>query len=443
MPNKKPAITLDEKNLRLHPEASKKFIRDSLKEVGAGRSILLDADDKVIAGNGVYEQAEALGLNVRVVETDAKTLIAVKRKDLKGRKAVRAALLDNRSQELSAWDTGALSTIMRNDSELLFGIFEAERATAEKLAQDDQIRGQDAPQQGRDPIKYLDELQARWKPATGHLYIIPSGTVPHGNHYIFCGDSLKFDLVKQTKRPVQGIFTSPPYAEQRAKRYGGIQTDKYVEWWGGVQANVRGWLDKGASFFVNIKPHCEGGQRVLYVNDLVSAMVREWGWNFVEEYCWRKNKMPGLDKFRFRNAFEPVFQFSADGHPNIYHHQVATIGKASIFKDTQTDVKFDGSSIFDDRVADIQGEILPDNVIEAWGAKGIHPATFPESLVKFFVNAFSKPGEVWCDPFAGSGTTMVTCEKEGRLSVGIERDPRYVALMLENLSELGLTPKLV
>lgn len=440
---KKTNIHLDENNLRLHPESSKKFIRESLKEVGAGRSILLDADDKVIAGNGVYEQAVAAGMNVRVVETDADTLIAVKRSDLKGRKAVRAALLDNRSQELSAWDTGGLSTIMRNDAELLKGIFENESTIVAGLALDDQIRGQGEPETGRDPIKYLDELEKRWKPANGHLYIIPSGTVPGGSHYIFCGECQEFDLEKSLGFKVAGIFTSPPYAEQRAKRYGGIQTSKYVKWWGGVQASIRQWMDTGSSFFVNIKPHCETGQRVLYVNDLVNSMVREWGWQYIEEYCWRKNKMPGLDKFRFRNAFEPVYQFNLDGHPHIYHHQVATIGESSVFKDTQAEVKFDGSSIFDGNIEGIQGEILPNNVIDAWGAKGIHPATFPESLVKFFVDAFSRPGEYWADPFAGSGTVMVTCEKEGRLSVGVERDPRYVALMLENLSELGLQPKLV
>jgi site-specific DNA-methyltransferase (adenine-specific) len=428
-------IKPDTQNYRLHPEASKNLIRKSLKEVGAGRSILLDKDNNILAGNGVYEQAQALGLKIKIVTTDENTLVAVRRPDLTGRKATRAALYDNRTQELSAWDTGTLSTLGRNDAAMLEGIFEAEKA---------QITALDAQTEPtvalRDPEAILDALETKWKPKQGDLFVIPSGTVPGQNHYVYCGDCREFDLAARLGVKVNGVFTSPPYAEQRAKRYGGIQTEKYVEWWKDVQESVREWLECGGSFFVNIKPHCETGQRVLYVNDLVSAMVREWGWNFVEEYCWRKHKMPGLDKFRFRNAFEPIYQFSLDGRPNIYHHQVATIGTSSIFKDTQADVKFDGSSIFDGNIEGIQGEVLPDNVIEAWGAKGIHAATFPEKLVNFFVQAFSKPGEYWADPFAGSGTVLVSCEKLGRLGVGVELLPRYTALILENMSELGLMP---
>lgn len=75
-------IKFDPRNYRVHGDKNKRLIRKSLEECGAGRSILLDKDDVIIAGNGVYEQAQGLGLKVRIIESDGSELIAIKRKDL-------------------------------------------------------------------------------------------------------------------------------------------------------------------------------------------------------------------------------------------------------------------------------------------------------------------------------------------------------------------------
>jgi DNA modification methylase len=50
------------------------------------------------------------------------------------------------------------------------------------------------------------------------------------------------------------------------------------------------------------------------------------------------------------------------------------------------------------------------------------------------------PGFVVLDPFLGSGTTLVACENLGRKGRGIEIAPQYVAVILERLAGLGLTP---
>lgn len=74
----------DPRNARRHPDANKAVIRQSLEEVGAFRSIAVDGDGVIRAGNGVFEQAQALGLKVRVVDAAPDELIAVKRADLRG-----------------------------------------------------------------------------------------------------------------------------------------------------------------------------------------------------------------------------------------------------------------------------------------------------------------------------------------------------------------------
>jgi len=47
-------------------------------------------------------------------------------------------------------------------------------------------------------------------------------------------------------------------------------------------------LADDGSYFLNIKPHADDGERSLYVMDLVIAHKRQWGWRFVDELCWRK-----------------------------------------------------------------------------------------------------------------------------------------------------------
>lgn len=91
-------ITKDDMNLNRGTEEGGEMIKKSISELGLGRSILLDKNNRVISGNKTLDAAIALGvLKVRVVDTDGSQLVAVKRKDLdldtqKGREA---ALADN------------------------------------------------------------------------------------------------------------------------------------------------------------------------------------------------------------------------------------------------------------------------------------------------------------------------------------------------------------
>ena len=48
-------IKFDLRNYRKHSDKNKALIKKSLKELGAGRSVVIDADDTLVAGNGVYE----------------------------------------------------------------------------------------------------------------------------------------------------------------------------------------------------------------------------------------------------------------------------------------------------------------------------------------------------------------------------------------------------
>lgn len=103
-------LKFDKRNYRKHSEKNKKLIRKSLEECGTGRSIIVDNNDEIIAGNGVYEQAKAMNIPVKVIETDGTELIAVKRTDLKTSddKRTKLAILDNSTADSSEMDYALL-----------------------------------------------------------------------------------------------------------------------------------------------------------------------------------------------------------------------------------------------------------------------------------------------------------------------------------------------
>lgn len=102
----------DDKNFNKGTEFGDHLMDDSLRKFGLGRSILLDKNDRIIAGNKTTEKAAELGFeNVLVVETDGNTLVAVKRKDidLDSAKGREFALADNATSKANlSFDTGLI-----------------------------------------------------------------------------------------------------------------------------------------------------------------------------------------------------------------------------------------------------------------------------------------------------------------------------------------------
>ena len=121
---KAPEIKFDPRNYRKHSEQNKKVIKKSLKELGAGRSVVIDADDTLVAGNGVYEQAQKLKMPVRVVETDGSELVVVKRTDIHpdDEKRRKLALADNSASDLSEWNDDLLRADWAQDALEDFGV---------------------------------------------------------------------------------------------------------------------------------------------------------------------------------------------------------------------------------------------------------------------------------------------------------------------------------
>jgi hypothetical protein len=106
------------------------------------------------------------------------------------------------------------------------------------------------------------------------------------------------------------IITSPPYADNRKKSYGGVPIEHYVEWFLPISEQLKRVLKPEGSFILNIKERAISGERQTYVLELILEMKKQ-GWLWIEEYMWcKKNCYPGKWPNRFRDAWERCLHFT-------------------------------------------------------------------------------------------------------------------------------------
>jgi hypothetical protein len=171
-------LVLDGNNANKGTKRGRALLEKSLESYGAGRSVVVDRKNRVIAGNKTVEAARAAGMqSITVVETDGSSLVAVQRGDLdlkKDKKARELAIADNRVSEIDLeWNPEVLASLavdleqFWNENELnalLKGFRTTELSAPEPK------------------IDQAAELQKKWKTKQGQIWRI-------GNHRLMCGDS--------------------------------------------------------------------------------------------------------------------------------------------------------------------------------------------------------------------------------------------------------------
>lgn len=113
----------DEHNYRKHSDTNKARIKKSIDEAGLGRSVVIDADGVLVAGNGVQSVINK-DTPVRVVETDGTELVVVKRTDLHTGDPRRKtlALADNATADDVEWDFDAIAEDWTEDKAGEWGV---------------------------------------------------------------------------------------------------------------------------------------------------------------------------------------------------------------------------------------------------------------------------------------------------------------------------------
>lgn len=235
---------------------------------------------------------------------------------------------------------------------------------------------------------------------------------------------------------VDVVVTSPPYAEQRKRSYGGVPANEYVSWFLPIADELFRILKPTGTFILNIKENVTRGERNTYVLELILGL-RERGWLWTEEFIWhKKNSFPGKWPNRFRDSWERLLQFNKSRKFVMYQEAVMVPmgdwAKSRLNKLSKTDLIRDESKVgsgFGKNIANWVGRelVYPTNVLHLATecSNRSHSAVFPRALPEWFIKLFSQEGDLVLDPFMGSGTTLLAAKELNRKYLGIEINPDY------------------
>lgn len=374
------AIKFDSRNYRKHSDKNKDLINKSLKECGAGRSIVIDNEDNIIAGNGIFEQSQKLGLKTRIVETDGSELVVVKRTDLatNDEKRKQLAVMDNSTSDSSEFDIDLLESDF--DIETL-----NEWGLDVELKDDKEIIEDEVP----------EIVETRCK--RGDVWKL-------GEHRLMCGDST---IISDVEKLMDGeladlLLTDPPYNvayEGKTKDRLKIQNDQMGD------SNFREFLRDAFTCADSVmKPGA-----VFYIWHADSegynfrGACKDAGWTVRQCIIWNKNTMVmGRQDYQWKH--EPCLYGWKDGASHLW---------ASDRRQT-TVVDFDKPL-----------------------RNGEHPTMKPVGLFDYQIKNNTKGADIVLDLFGGSGTTIIACEQNGRKGRVMELDEKYCDVIItrwENLT---------
>ena len=405
-------LTPDPRNARRHNPRNVGMLEKALGEVGAARSIVIDENGVVLAGNATIEAAGRAGIErVQVVDADGETIIAVRRTGLTAAQKTRLALYDNRTAELADWDADVIADLMANERAMLDGLFEND-----ELAELIDDLGEPEMADAEPQIDRAAELNKKWQVQAGDLWRV-------GDHRLLCGDSTKREDVERLMggEKAQLCFTSPPY-------------------WVGKSYETQTSLQEIKKFVVNIaEALCSGmnrdGGRIVINTSTASATainpkastetlfalawwqdaLRDRDWLMRHCRLWVKRGQLAAPRVAARSdVIDQHWETVATFLPTFYCPEGLRRGQEKI------GMKWAQQGVWDD----IHGQA---NMAE-------HGAAFPLELPMRYMKLYSINAEIVLEPFMGTGTTMVACENLKRKCRGIEISPDYCAVILERMA---------
>ena len=357
-------LRFDDKNFNKHTEFGMSLLEKSLRENGAGRSILLDKDNNIIAGNGVIEAAGNIGLEkVKVVETTGDEIVAVKRTDisLKSKKGREMALADNATATVDLdWDDEAIKSEFTEEETKGWGV---------------DLDWQEETEVTEDEAPEVNESE----PADS----VVGGVYQLGRHRLMCGDSTDAGSVAilMDGQKADMVFTDPPYGNGDSGKYGRGQL--------GVRTILGDESLDAFNGFMDIIPT----NKIIY---FLQWRTLAESIEVAEAKGLKINTVAVWDK---KNA-------GLNGAGGISEQW-----EAIVFAGNIKYRKF-GGNVFSVSREQHKREDSP------------HPHQKPIKLLAELFD-FVDGCNAILDPFGGSGSTLIACEQLGRKCYMMELDPKY------------------
>ena len=376
----------DHKNARRRTDRSASLIAESLKRYGAARSIVIDEDGRILAGNGTVEGAKKAGIDkLRIIEAEGDELIAVRRAGLSEDQKVGLALADNRSSDLSEWDHDMLRQLSEEHD--LTPWFEDDELLAEVL---DTVEGNtdpdDVPEPPEEPVTKL-----------GDLWIL-------GDHRLLCGDSTDVLTVERLMngQKAQTFFTDPPYGDN----VGGLSPKAAHE-----REPGKG-LVKRVSFIANDK-------EIDWLENVFNIVP-----TFLEE---NNTKMVFFKWDRFEQIKSMAFAFGEPSALCVWDR----VRKASAFFrfQPQHELCLHWGNQSDKKESAALSNVW--RVPKELELKDLHPTVKPIDIIEPALRVTTDKGKIVLDLFGGSGSTLIAAERSHRHARLMELDPAYCDVIVK------------
>ncbi len=379
-------LTPDNINANRGTPRGSAMLEKSLREYGAGRSVLVDKAGRIIAGNKTIEAAGSIGLEDAVmVETDGTRVVIVKRTDLdldspQGR---GLAIADNRVAEVGLdWDLEALEKIGEElDLNQFWFDDELPEIDFSSIDEDDEPTG-DA-----DAVPEVEDVPTSKR---GDLWIL-------GEHRVLCGDSTSADDVARLMNGelAEMTFTDPPYGVN----YTGGHFHR------GMIVRKREKLanDTSEQIYTDVIPvianFCDGPVYTWFADTKPLALyeaVNKIG-TIHALIIWHKTNA----KYAAMNA-----QYKKRHESCLY------------WKPKKSTLRWCGAS-----TENTLWEIKRDY------ANTFHPTQKPIDLARRAISNHN--AESVLDLFLGSGSTLIAAEETGLKCYGMEISPQYVDVIIK------------
>lgn len=384
----------DPDNPRKHGRPQIEAIAKSIEAFGFNAPILVDKNNKIVAGHGRYEAAKLLSIDkVPVILLDHLT-----------ETQARAYLLaDNKLSDRSTWDDNKLAIQLKELSDLVLD-FDIEAIGFEPPEIDLRIQSLDSALEDAD-----DRFELPSGPVvsrTGDLWLL-------GSHRLYCGNALdvsSYDALSNGEKAAAAITDAPYNVRINGHVSGkGRTTHREFAMASGEMSEAE-FADFLHQTFQRIIAYCRDGALIYSFMDWrhmaeILAAGRAANLDLLNLCVWAKTN-GGMGSL-YRSAHELVFLFKSGHDPHTNNIQLGRFGR------NRRNVWYaPGANSFARNSPKRQSES--------------HPTVKPIALVADAILDCTKRNDIVIDPYLGSGTTILAAERTGRRCHAIEIDVRYV-----------------
>ena len=391
-------------NPRLHSKKQIRKIAESIRAFGFRMPVVIDASSRLISGHARVEACKLLGID---------RVPALRVTDLSEDQLRALMIADNRLTELSTWDNQLLGENLKILSELDLQ-FDLETIGFDYGEVEQRIlafEGQDARDDEADEVPDTRELPTVSR--AGDLWRLGP---PDQAHRILCGDSrdaLSYERLLGEDRAAM-VFTDPPY-NLPARAIGQVCAGEHGNFEMGSGEMTSGEFQSFLSSVMKELCHFSepGSIHYLFMDWRHSLEILAAGgehYSELKNLCvWVKDR-PGMGTF-YRSQHELVFVFKNGNERHRNHFELGQHGR------TRSNVwSYPSIRSVDPAEGDPQSA----------EALSLHPTIKPVRLIEDAILDCSRRGELILDPFLGSGSTLIACEKTNRILVGLEISPKYI-----------------